>query len=94
MQDLALRTRRVSSFVLPFQGKRKRKEGNQQPAGRLNIVPGIILHASFVGGRWRTLVKYGEKQEHTVLAFATTQPTLNAKVWLELPPELCQIVPA
>ncbi len=66
----------------------------EQPAGRRNIVPGIILHASFVGGRWRTLVKYGEKQEHTVLAFATTQPTLNAKVWLELPPELCQIVPA
>lgn len=65
----------------------------EQPAERRNIVPGIILHASFVGGRWRTHIKYGEKQEHTVLAFATTQPTLNAKVWLELPPELCQIVP-
>ena len=60
----------------------------EQPAGRRRV-RGIPMESS-----WRTLVKYGEKQEHTVLAFATTQPALNAKVWLELPPELCQIVPA
>ncbi|HEV2580451.1 MAG TPA: ABC transporter ATP-binding protein [Ktedonobacteraceae bacterium] len=65
----------------------------EQLNGQQNIVPGTVQHASFVGGRWRTLIKYGEQQDRTVLAFATTQPSLNAKVWLELPPEQCQIVP-
>src|SRR5260221_8074644 len=46
--DLALRTRRVSSFVLPFQGKKKRKEGNQQcKAHSLGATSARLLFPAF-----------------------------------------------
>ncbi len=64
-----------------------------QPEQEVNIVPGTVLLSSFVGGRWRTLIKYGETQDDIILAFAPTQLSLNEKVWLELPPERCQVVP-
>jgi len=38
-----------------------------------NILSGTVLHSSFVGGRWRTLVTIGNEEEHSVLAFAATQ---------------------
>lgn len=58
-----------------------------------NILAGTVLHSSFVGGRWRTLVNVGNDDEHSVLAFASTQLSPQQAVWLELPPDRCQIVP-
>ncbi len=58
-----------------------------------NIVPGAVTHSSFVGGRWRTLITLGENREYTFLAFAASQLQPQQPVWLELPPERCQIVP-
>jgi len=58
-----------------------------------NVLTGTVSHSSFVGGRWRTLVAVGEQKEQSVLAFAPEQLQLDQQVWLELPPERCQIVP-
>lgn len=63
------------------------------PAERPNILPGKILHSSFVAGRWRTVVSIGDKQTQPLLTFASSQPQMEQPVWLELPPERCQIVP-
>ncbi len=59
-----------------------------------NIMKGMVLHSSFVGGRWRTLVNIGNDEEQSVLAFSPTQLHPQQDVWLELPPERCQIVPS
>lgn len=64
-----------------------------KPSERYNLLSGTVAHSSFVGGRWRTLINVGGEQEHLVLAFAPTQLALNQSVWLEFPPERCQIVP-
>ncbi|QBD79790.1 ABC transporter ATP-binding protein [Ktedonosporobacter rubrisoli] len=61
--------------------------------GQLNLLPGKILHSSFVAGRWRTVVSIGERQTQPLLAFASSQLQAEQPVWLELPPERCQIVP-
>ena len=62
-----------------------------------NILPGKVAHSSFVAGRWRTLINVSTNStsthEHLVLAFAPAQLSLQQAVWIELPPELCQIVP-
>ncbi|GAC1357810.1 MAG: ABC transporter ATP-binding protein [Ktedonobacteraceae bacterium] len=58
-----------------------------------NLLAGTVSHSSFVGGRWRTLVAVGDEKEYNVLAFAPSQLQLDQQVWLELPPERCQIVP-
>lgn len=59
----------------------------------MNVLVGTVLHSSFVGGRWRTLVNVGNEKGYTVLAFAPSQLHSDQQVWLELPPERCQIVP-
>ena len=66
---------------------------HREPCSQPNILAGTVSHSSFVGGRWRTLTTVGDEKEHIVLAFAPSQLELNAPVWLELPPEHCQIVP-
>ena len=58
-----------------------------------NILVGTVSHSSFVGGRWRTLVAVGDNKEYNMLAFAPSQLEIEQQVWLELPPERCQIVP-
>lgn len=65
----------------------------QQKFNHPNVLAGVVSHSSFVGGRWRTLVAVGDEKEHNVLAFAPSQLELDQRVWLELPPERCQIVP-
>ncbi len=65
----------------------------QQQDKQTNMLAGTVSHSSFVGGRWRTLVTVGNKKEYSVLAFAPSQLSLDQSVWLELPPEQCQIVP-
>lgn len=60
-----------------------------------NVLTGKVSHTSFVGGRWRTLVtlgNVGDIPSQPVLAFPSFQPQLEQQVWLELPPERCQIV--
>lgn len=65
----------------------------EQPQVKANIVPGTVSYSSFVAGRWRTLIVRGDNQEQSILAFASTQLQTHQPVWLELPPERCQIVP-
>ncbi len=65
----------------------------KQAFGHNNFLVGNVLHSSFVGGRWRTLVNIDNDDEHSVLAFAPSQMQSQQQVWLELPPERCQIVP-
>ncbi|GAC1367535.1 MAG: ABC transporter ATP-binding protein [Ktedonobacteraceae bacterium] len=69
-----------------------------------NILPGSIAHTSFIGGRWHTFVRIGddrsqsngsgrdEKKGQQVFVFAPFQPQSAQRVWLELPPEHCQII--
>lgn len=59
-----------------------------------NLLPGVISYASFVGGRWRTLIELDEERKQIVLAFASEPFASGQAVWLELPPEHCQIVSA
>jgi hypothetical protein len=58
-----------------------------------NVLKGTVSYSSFVGGRWHTLVK-PEKEEQIppILAYSPFQPQLNQQVWIEFPPESCQIV--
>jgi ABC-type Fe3+/spermidine/putrescine transport system ATPase subunit len=58
-----------------------------------NVFGGSVSHTSFVGGQWRTLITLEEVQPLRVLAFPPFQPQIEQKLWLELPPERCQIVP-
>lgn len=57
-----------------------------------NVIRGTVVHSSFVAGRWRTIIKTDEIQQENMLAFASFLPQPDQKVWLELPPEHCQIV--
>jgi ABC-type Fe3+/spermidine/putrescine transport system ATPase subunit len=59
----------------------------------INLLTGTVMHSSFVGGRWRTLVNVGEGEKHIVLAFAHEPISIEQRVWVELPPERCRIVP-
>jgi hypothetical protein len=67
---------------------------HQRAFGHTNILSGTVLHSSFVGGRWRTLVTIESDKERNVLAFASTHLEPQQRVWLEFPPEYCQIVPS
>lgn len=58
-----------------------------------NVLSGVVSHSSFVGGRWRTMVMIGGEQNEPLLAFPSFPTRLNQQVWLELPPERCQVVP-
>lgn len=58
-----------------------------------NVFRGVVLHTSFVGGQWRTLIVLEEGQHKQILAFPTFQPSFEQHVWLEFPPERCQVVP-
>jgi putative spermidine/putrescine transport system ATP-binding protein len=62
---------------------------NQRP----NMLSGKVMHSSFIAGRWHTVVSVGEGEKQTLLAFASSQPSIDQQVWLEFPPERCQIVP-
>jgi putative spermidine/putrescine transport system ATP-binding protein len=59
-----------------------------------NVLPGRVAHASFVAGRWRTIVNVMVDQECALLAFAPSPLQPQQQVWVELPPERCLIVPA
>ena len=59
---------------------------------RPNVIEGTVVHSSFVAGRWRTIIRTDAGKSQAMLAFASFQPHLEQKVWLELPPEHCQIV--
>jgi putative spermidine/putrescine transport system ATP-binding protein len=58
-----------------------------------NVFEGRVLHTSFVGGQWRTLIALDEFHLKPVLAFPEFQPSIEQRLWLELPPGHCQIVP-
>lgn len=57
-----------------------------------NVIMGTVVYSSFVAGRWRTIIKTDASKSQAILAFASFQPQPDQKVWLELPPERCQIV--
>jgi len=58
-----------------------------------NVLQGTVSYSSFVGGRWHTLIKpEKEEQSPPILAYSPFQPHLNQQVWLEFPPDCCQIV--
>jgi TOBE domain len=57
------------------------------------VFEGTVLHTSFVGGQWRTLITLDEMRPMQVLAFPDFQPQIEQRLWLEMPPERCQIVP-
>lgn len=65
---------------------------NDTMLDRPNVIAGTVVHASFVAGRWRTMIKTDASKSQAMLAFASFQPQPDQKVWLELPPECCQIV--
>ena len=58
-----------------------------------NVLAGTVSHTSFVGGRWHTLVTLENVLSVTMLTFPSFQPHPHQRVWLELPPEDCTIVP-
>jgi len=59
----------------------------------LNVFEGMVSHTSFVGGQWRTLITLDEIRPLQVLAFPAFQPQIEQRLWLEMPPERCQVVP-
>jgi len=63
------------------------------PADQPNVLAGKVLYASFVGGRWRTLVHVGAEPTQPIQTFADARPQVEQQVWLQLPPPACQIVP-
>ncbi len=58
-----------------------------------NVFEGSVSHTSFVGGQWRTMIALDEVRPLQVLAFPTFQPQIEQHLWLEIPPERCQVVP-
>ena len=58
-----------------------------------NVFEGKVSHTSFVGGQWRTLIALDEIRLMQVLAFPIFQPQIEQHLWLEMPPECCQVVP-
>lgn len=58
-----------------------------------NVFEGKVLHTSFVGGQWRTLVTLNDMPPDPVLAFPPFRPQIEQRLWLEFPPALCQVVP-
>jgi ABC-type Fe3+/spermidine/putrescine transport system ATPase subunit len=61
---------------------------------RKNLFPGSVLHSSFVGGRWRTSLSLGNEEPHIMLAYTNSSFDRQEKVWIELAPDNCMIVPA
>jgi ABC-type Fe3+/spermidine/putrescine transport system ATPase subunit len=57
-----------------------------------NVLPGKVVHTSFVAGRWRTLIK-ASGQAQPILAYPEFSPHIDQSVWLELPPSHCRILP-
>ena len=58
-----------------------------------NVLEGKVSHTSFVGGQWRTLIALDELRSAPVLAFPAFQPQIEQHLWLEFPPEHCQVIP-
>ncbi len=58
-----------------------------------NVLEGKVAHTSFVGGQWRTLIALDDLQSAPVLAFPDFQPQIEQHLWLEFPPEHCQVIP-
>jgi ABC-type Fe3+/spermidine/putrescine transport system ATPase subunit len=63
------------------------------PDERKNLFAGTVLHTSFVGGRWRTTVAIGHEEPQTLVAFTTAAMNGQDRVWVELSPENCMVVP-
>lgn len=57
-----------------------------------NVLRGTVAHTSFVAGRWRTLFGV-DGQAQPVLAYPSFSPQIDQRVWLELPPPDCRILP-
>ncbi|HEY0753989.1 MAG TPA: TOBE domain-containing protein [Ktedonobacteraceae bacterium] len=64
-----------------------------RPVLHSNFFEGKVVHTSFVGGTWRTQIVLDAGQPVQVLAYPAFQPHVEQHLWLELPPERCQIVP-
>lgn len=58
-----------------------------------NVLKGKVSHTSFVGGQWHTLIVLDAWRSAPVLTFPEFQPQVEQHVWLEFPPEHCQIIP-
>ncbi len=58
-----------------------------------NVLTGKVSHTSFVGGQWRTLILLDDVKSLPVLAFPAFQPQIEQHLWLEFPPEHCQVIP-
>ncbi len=67
---------------------------DEPQSDRPNILPGTVSHTSFIGGRWHTFVQIGQEKSQQLFVFAPFQPLPDQHVWLELPPEHCQIIAA
>ena len=57
-----------------------------------NVFEGKVSYTSFVGGQWRTLIILDKIRSTQVLAFPQFQPQVEQKLWLEFPPEHCQVI--
>ena len=56
-----------------------------------NLFAGTVLHASFVGGRWRTTVAIGQESQ-PLIAFRPSALNRQEQLWVELPPGKCMVV--
>ncbi len=63
------------------------------PPDQPNVLKGIVLHSSFIGGHWRTLVHVAKEPVQPLLAFTGAPPRIDQQVWLHLPPSACQVIP-
>lgn len=78
---------------LMFRPENIRVHQEARPFDHSNVFKGTVLHTSFVGGQWRTLITFDHVQSGQVLAFPPFQPQIEQKLWLEFPPEYCQVIP-
>ena len=58
-----------------------------------NVLAGKVAHTSFVGGQWRTLIALDALRSAPILAFPDFPPQIEQSLWLEFPPEHCQVIP-
>jgi len=62
------------------------------PADRPNVLHGTVEYTSYVGGRWRTLIRV-VGQLPPLLSYPQFAPQIGQEVWLELPPIDCRVLP-
>ncbi|GCE15227.1 ABC transporter ATP-binding protein [Tengunoibacter tsumagoiensis] len=57
-----------------------------------NHCEGKVVHTSFVGGQWRTLIALDGVTSTPILTFPPFRPQIAQRLWLEFPPEYCQVI--